>query len=122
IADVESPGRADADGRLEAVDELLRGLDVVGEDEDLLGHERPGEGLVRWSRAQWREAQTAHLIQGRVAHRRGAPTDSLDDDARLARAGAGKNYQGPVAPLDDAPLGRRQLPARTPRRHLRQPP
>ena len=40
VADVEARSRGRADGLLDALAELPRGLDVVGQDEDLLGEQR----------------------------------------------------------------------------------
>ena len=58
--------------------QLARGLDVVGQDQDLLGQQ--------------------------VLARRQQLPDALDDDPRLARPGAGDDDDRPVAPLDDPAL------------------
>ena len=63
---------------LEPLHQLRRGLDVVGQDEDVLRLER-----------RIRREQVA---------------DALDDDRRLAGARAGKHHQRPVAPLDRGSL------------------
>ena len=77
---------AGADGGLDALAELPGRLDVVGQDEDLLGEHRGFAAL--------RSAEQ--------------PAHALDDDARLAGARAGDDDERPVAPLDDPPLLGRQ--------------
>ena len=58
--------------------ELGRGLDVVGEDQEVL-----------WLEGPLRAQEVRH---------------ALDDQPRLARAGAGDDHRRPLAPLDDAQL------------------
>ena len=70
-----------ADRLLDPLLELSRGLDVVGQDQDLLGE------------------QAIRVFE--------EPLDALDDDARLARPRAGNDHCRSVPPFDDAALFRR---------------
>ena len=78
--------------------ELLRGLDVVGQDEDLLRDERAAEGVAVAGRGLRREDA------GEVPLRLQQPADALHDDARLAGPGAGDDHDGAIVRLDDRAL------------------
>ena len=65
VGDGEAGPDGGAEGRLEAVRELLGRLDVVGQDEDLLGQERAGErvvGVGRGSLGRERKGILAALV------------------------------------------------------------
>ena len=68
VADVEASARGRADPLLEALSELLGRLDVVGEDEDLLGQQGTGERFgVRAVRAHSCRHQSTIGSLGRAA-------------------------------------------------------
>ena len=77
----------DADHLVQASLELLRGLDVVGQDQEVLGEER---------------VQVVRVRGGALGLEQ--PADALHDDLGLARAGTGDDHDRPVAPLDDPAL------------------
>jgi hypothetical protein len=78
VMDPQPAGRLEAEHLLQAVLELGGGLDVVGQDEDVLR----GEGVVALEEV----------------------ADALDHDGRLARASAGQHHQRAVGPFDGRPL------------------
>ncbi len=82
VGDGDPGPRRRAHGRFDPVLKLARGLDVVGEYQDLLGKQA--------------------ILVGQQ------PADALDDDPRLAGAGTGDDHGGTVAVLDDALLLRGQ--------------
>ena len=73
----------DTEGPLEALHQLARSADVVGQDEDVLRRQR-----------------TVAVEQ---------MADPLDDHGGLAGAGSREHHQRPVAPLDGGPLRWRRL-------------
>ena len=85
-----------------AIAELLRRPDVVGQDEDLLGEERPGERVVVVAGLRRQEAPSGSWPVAPFVRR---SSDPLDDDARLAGAGTSDDDERPLVPLDDAALG-----------------
>ena len=78
VVDPQPARYLDAECFLEPVHQLRRGLDVVGQDEDVLRLER------------------------RI--RREQMADTLDDHGRLARARTGKDHQRSSAPFDRGSL------------------
>ena len=85
VADAQAGGGRGPDALVDPLAQLARRLDVVGQDEELLGQE--------------------------VLLRLEQPADALDDDAGLAGARAGDDDDRPVAMLDDGPLliGQREV-------------
>src|SRR5688500_13378973 len=78
VADGQPGGRCRADGLLDPYTQLAGGLDVVRQDEEILGEE---------------------IILGLEQ-----PVDPLDDDPRLAGARARDDDHWPIGVLDDRPL------------------
>ena len=85
VRDAQAGGGRGAHALVDPLAQLARRLDVVGQDEQLLGEE--------------------------VVLRLEQPADALDDDAGLARARAGDDHDRAIAMLDDGPLriGEREL-------------
>jgi hypothetical protein len=78
VADLQPSRNGWPDGLLNPLAQLARGLDVVGQDEELLREE--------------------------VVLRFQEPADPLDDDAGLSRPSARNDDQRPIAMLDDGSL------------------
>ena len=99
VADPEAGSRGRPDRFLDPIGELLRGPDVVGQDEDLLREQRPGERVVVGGRLR-RDPVGSAVSPEQVR-------DALDDDTGLAGPGAGDDDKRAFVPLDDvfsAPL------------------
>ncbi len=101
VADRHARAGGRTHDRVQALAELRRGLDVVGEDEDLLRREGAVEGIA---------VPRGRFRGDGVAGRRGValggqqPADALHDDARLPRPGARDDHDGTVVRLDDRAL------------------
>ncbi len=78
VGDGEAGGGRGAHRCFDALAQLAGGLDVVGQDQEVLGEEV--------------------FVRGQEV------ADALDDDPGLARAGAGDDDQRPIAVLDDGAL------------------
>src|SRR5207244_4600488 len=78
VGDGDPGGDRGANRGLDSLAELAGGLDVVGQDEDLLGKE---------------------VVLGLEE-----VSDALDDDTRFAGSCAGNNHQRTIAVLDDLAL------------------
>ena len=95
VADREACLDRRAERRLQPLTELPGRLDVVGQDQDLLGEER----VLRAGRVRGRAWPALGLEQ---------PAHTLDDDPRLAGPRARDDDRRPILELDDAPLLRGQ--------------
>ncbi len=82
VGDGEAGGGGGTHCCLDALAQLAGGLDVVGQDQEVLGEEV--------------------LVRGQEV------ADALDDDSGLAGAGPGDDDQRPIAVLDDRALLRGQ--------------
>ena len=102
VADGHPCARRGTHGPVQALLELLRGLDVVGHHEQLLGDEGALEGVAVPGRG-FRGHQAARA-RPRGTLRVQEPPHALHDDARLPRPGARDDHEGAIVRLDDGAL------------------
>jgi hypothetical protein len=116
VGDRQASAHGGPERFLEPVRELLRRLDVVGQDEDLLRQERTGEGVVGVGRCGFGGERQGIDRGGGFGGRRGVGSvvrcalrlqeaaDPLHDDAGLAGPGPRDDDERTVLPGDDALL------------------
>ena len=113
VADRDPRPDRRAHGFVQPLLELPGGLDVVGQDQDLLRDQRAAERIAVAGRGLRRQ------VAAGVPLRLQQPAHPLHDDARLPRPGPRDDDDGAVVRLDDRALLRSQVQAIPCNRHRR---
>ena len=110
VADAQACPGSRSDRGLDPVAELLGRLDVVRQDQDLLGQQGTGERIIgNPSVGGLAQHEVAAGCRGGLGLRFEQPAHALDDDPGLAGASARDHDRRPIAPFDDSLLRRRQV-------------